>query len=359
MNALNIVLTINCCLMASGTTIRGAHSPSDTQRRLETVVQGDCTVTNFANAVGGTANLADRLGVQNDEAIIQQELDSKCDSALSPTIDLSDTLGKGPQFLKNFLDGGTTWNDNFETGDGSYSLTNDAAVISSVYNTSGKTTVFGTPDGGTSDYYDRYFSNFYAGEQECQLGVIECCYTSSRESATGNTSFEENAAMCALDLQGATKSNHIKARSFTYFDTQPSDETYCSGFAYEEDSFGDSVKYNSLFHMAMMTNLYEKGYVKNIPGAPLCGCVEQMPIIDNADCIRAVEGYKMDENGEVSVDISWEDCGMDLASYYETLDSRSELEKYFVKSKIVGAGNCEAASLSFMNDQMFVPSDVQ
>lgn len=314
----------------------------------------DCSVANFEPAVGGTGSLADILNVVNNDAIIQQELDRLCEIALTTTIDLSETLGKGPQFLKNFLDGGTTWNDNYESlGEGGlYSLATDAAIIPSVYYDSAKTTVFGTPDGGTSEYYDRYFSNFYAGEQECQLGVIECCYTSSRKSGTGSTSFVDNAEMCALDLTPAAKSNHIKSRSFTYFDTQSTDETYCSGFAYEKDSFDESMKYNTLFHMVMMTNLFENGYVKNIPGAPLCGCVEQMPIVDNAACVKTIEGYKIDTNGEASVDIRWGDCGTDLASYYGTLEGRSELKKHFVKSKIVGAGNCEAASLSFMNDQM-------
>ena len=61
--------------------------------------------------------------------------------------DLSDTIGKGPQFLKNFLDGGTTWNDNYEAN-GYYKLSKDAAVIGTVDATS---TVFSTPDGGTEE----------------------------------------------------------------------------------------------------------------------------------------------------------------------------------------------------------------
>merc|ERR1712045_954162 len=90
-------------------------------------------------------------------------------------------------------------------------------------------------------------------------------------------------------------------------------------------------------------------------GAPLCGCVEQMPIVDNAACMTAIEGYKMDTDGTVSIDIMWDDCGTDLASHYGTLQRRSEMEKYFVNSKIVGAGNCEVASTSFLNDHMLVP----
>ncbi len=269
-----------------------------------------------------------------------------------------DTIGKGPQFLKNYLDGGTTWNDNYEAN-GNYKLSEDAAVIDTVDATS---TVFAAPDGGTSAYYPKYFSNFFhRGGDECPLGVIECCYTASREPV--DNPIAPNAEMCALDMTGAAQSNHIRARSMTIYDANAnanansnansSDQAYCTGFAYEKDSFGDAVKYNTLFHLAMVTNLAQKALVKNIPGAPLCGCIEQMPIVDNVDCIKAVEGYTIDSTGEVKVNITWEGCNTDLASYYGSLD-RTEVEKYFVNEMIVGRGECSAAAASFMNDRMYV-----
>ena len=214
-----------------------------------------------------------------------------------------------------------------------------------------KSSVFATPDGGTSAYYPKYFSNFFhKGGEECPLGVIECCYIGSREASNP---FTANAEMCALDMSGAAQSNHIKARSMTYYDANSSDQAYCTGFAYENDSFGDAVKYNTLFHLAMETNLSQKALVKNIPGAPLCGCVEQMPIVDNADCVKAVEGYSIDINGEVKVNITWKSCDTDLATYYNSL-GRTEIEKYFVNSMIVPSGECPAAAASFMNDRMLV-----
>jgi hypothetical protein len=332
-----------------GTT--SSHFFDDAERKLaETKISGECTVANFAASVGGKANLASLLKTNNNDAIMQGVLDTKCANSLKPSIDLSDTLGKGPQFLKNYLDGGTTWNDNYEDNN-LYVLSKDASVIASVYDADVKTSVFSAPDGGTSSTYPRYFSNFYKGDHECRLGVIECCYTASR---LVSQPFQGNADICAFDLKEAAKSNHIKAMSMTLYDTNVEDQAFCSGFAYEEDSFGDSVKYNTLFHMAMKTNLYDKGLVKNIPGAPLCGCVEQMPIVDNASCVKAVEGYTIDSNGNVGVNISWTDCG-NLATYYNSLD-RSDTEKYFVNSKIVENGTCDAAAASFMNDRMFVSS---
>merc|ERR550539_144898 len=287
--------------------------------------------------------LASLLNSANNDAAMQSILDTKCADALKPQIDLSDTIGKGPQFLKNFLDGGTTWNDNYEEN-GNYKLSEDAAVIGTV---DSKSSVFATPDGGTSAYYPKYFSNFFhKGGEECPLGDIECCYTGSREASNP---FTANAEMCALDMSGAAQSNHIKARSMTYYNANSSDQAYCTGFAYENDSFGDAVKYNTLFHLAMETNLSQKALVKNIPGAPLCGCVEQMPIVDNADCVKAVEGYSIDINGEVKVNITWKSCDTDLVTYYNSL-GRTEIEKYFVNSMIVPSGECPAAAASFMND---------
>jgi len=351
-----LLLPISFSIVAGGGSIRG-QSPSRRGRRLQEI-NGECTVANFAASVGGQAALANLLDVNNDEESIQEELDNRCNAALEPSLDLSDAIGKGPQFLKNFLDGGTTWNDNYEA-DGNYKLSEDAAIIPTLYETKAKTTVFSSPDGGTSEHYEQYFSNFFNGDKECRLGVIECCYTASRSPDTDTIpGLVNNAEMCALDLTLSAKSNHIQSPdfrpSFTYYGTKEQDDSYCSGFAYDEGSFGDKVKYNTLFHMAMKVNLYDKNYVKNIPGAPMCGCVEQMPVVDNAACVKEKEGYTIDESsGEVGVSINWEDCGTDLYSYYDSLTGKGKMEKFFVKEKIVGEGQCEAAAISFMNEKMY------
>jgi len=351
MNKITVLLAFSSAHVADS-ALRGGKQQQQQQqqgRSLQDVktVSGECTVANFASAVGGKSTLASLLNSANNDAAMQSILDTKCADALEPQIDLSDTLGKGPQFLKNFLDGGSTWNDNYEA-DGNYKLSEDAAVIGTV---DASSSVFATPDGGTSAHYPKYFSNFFhKGGEECPLGAITCCYTSSREASKP---FVANAEMCALDMTGARQSNHIHARSMTLYDANSSDQAYCTGFAYEKDSFGDAVKYNTLFHLAMETNLYEKALVKNIPGAPLCGCAEQMPIVDNADCVEPVESYTIDTNGDVKVNITWKTCGTDLATYYDSLD-RTDMEKYFVKKQIVGSGNCPDAAASFMNDRMRV-----
>lgn len=358
-----VILLFSASASTVSAGLRGQHSIESSRsagRSLQTKVDGECTVENFAANVGGQADLALLLKVSNDVDTIQAELNTKCARALQKSDDLSDVIGKGPQFLKNFLDGGTTWNDNYEA-DGNYILSEDAAIIPTVYESKAKNTVFSSPDGGTSETYPQYFSNFYNGDKECRLGVIECCYTASRSPDTSKIpGLDNNAEMCALDLTLSAKSNHIQSPdfrpSFTYYGTQEQDDSYCSGFAYDKGSFGDTVKYNTLFHMAMKTNLYDKNYVKNIPGAPMCGCVEQMPVVDNASCVKEKEGYTIDSDGEITLAMSWEDCGTDLYSYYESLPGKGKMEKFFVREKIVGEGKCEAAAISFMNEKMYKES---
>merc|ERR1712050_364196 len=102
--------------------------------------------------------------------------------------------------------------------------------------------------------------------------------------------------------------------------------------------------------------LFTQGYVKNIPGAPMCGCVEQIPVVGKADCVEPIEGYTIDnETGEVQINLTWKDCG-DLTTYYDTLD-KHDAEKMYLKTKIAGTddGNCKEAGASFMNERMYVP----
>lgn len=363
MNQLTFVLALALCAVAtSKSTVRGSKKgnvsdedgPQRSRKLAEIQLTGECTKDNFSQQVGGDNNLAAHLRVS--VGAIQATLEKRCGDALVPSIDLSVAVGKGPQFLKNFLDGGTTWNDNIETGDGNYSLDADAAVINGVYNNEAQNAVFATPDGGTSETYSesKYFSNFYNGNAECRLGAITCCYTGSRGNGLP-TNGQGSTKMCAHDMTLSAKSNHIKMKSYTIYDTQPSDDTYCTGFAWEEDTFSDAVKYNTLFHMAMQTNLFTNKFVRNIPGAPMCGCAEQMPIIEKAACTKAIEGYKIDTStGKISVDISWDDnCG-DLKNHYNSLSGRTDTENFFMDSLLVGEGKCVQAADSFMNDRMLV-----
>merc|ERR1712008_662215 len=49
---------------------------------------------------------------------------------------------------------------------------------------------------------------------------------------------------------------------------------------------GARFKGNNLFYVSMYDHLTQRGYARNVPGAPMCACVEQMPVVTRADCTQ-------------------------------------------------------------------------
>jgi hypothetical protein len=47
-----------------------------------------------------------------------------------------------------------------------------------------------------------------------------------------------------------------------------------------------TYKGNNIFYVSMYDHMYKRGYVRNVPGAPMCGCAEQMPVVSRADCTQ-------------------------------------------------------------------------
>jgi hypothetical protein len=65
--------------------------------------------------------------------------------------------------------------------------------------------------------------------------------------------------------------------------------THCHGFGgVDHDVTDPSVVYrgNNLFYISMYDHMYQRGYVCNIEGAPMCGCAEVMPVVTRADCTQ-------------------------------------------------------------------------
>ena len=48
---------------------------------------------------------------------------------------------------------------------------------------------------------------------------------------------------------------------------------HCHGLAWSNDVNDATARYkaNNLFFVSMYDHMYQRGYVKNIPGAPMCG----------------------------------------------------------------------------------------
>lgn len=75
------------------------------------------------------------------------------------------------------------------------------------------------------------------------------------------------------------------------FNIEQENEVHCHGLAWEgEPGESDTATYraNVLFYVAQYDHLYQRGYVENLPGAPMCGCLEEMPVVSRSDCTYPV-----------------------------------------------------------------------
>ena len=63
---------------------------------------------------------------------------------------------------------------------------------------------------------------------------------------------------------------------------------------------------NKLFYyVSMYEHMYQRGYVRNVPGAPMCGCcLEKMPVVTRSDCteIEAIEIWKFESNADAGTE---------------------------------------------------------
>jgi hypothetical protein len=139
-------------------------------------------------------------------------------------------------------------------------------------------------------------------QDSCDLNTVMCCFI---DDVRGNGFHDGDSTtdVCRHDLSDSPKSNHIKD-GWSVFPGNETD-THCVGFSWKEGEVSDVFKGNALYDISLR-NTANKGYYKSIPGAPLCGCIEKMPVIEKADCRTATGGsisytFSFDEEtGEVT-----------------------------------------------------------
>jgi hypothetical protein len=131
----------------------------------------------------------------------------------------------------------------------------------------------------------------------CKANAAMCCWVADRQADDDGNCAEpydtncinadpnDNTDVCAVNLFLSNDSNGVRG-GVTLFPDMREGRTHCHGFAWSDDAIDTSTifKGNNLFHISLFDHLYKRGYVKNVPGAPMCGCVEQMPIVTRADC---------------------------------------------------------------------------
>lgn len=251
--------------------------------------------------------------------------------------EFSDIANAGYQFDREFMNGGSEWNN---------ALKPDLSRIQYVEDNVHKGITFPT-----------YLTNF----ESCDSKAVMCCWTSdstdaglgSCEDSAGcfDAEPDKNTDVCYVDITDSPKASHTEAGKILY-PGESEGSTNCMGFTWTDDEDNTSTLYkgNLLFEIAMKYGLKDNGYTRSVPHAPMCSCVEQMPVVSRADCMDATVtdnwSFTPDPDSglltlyQSSVDLVYNDCnGDDLATHYSNVHGSS------ISDRLVG--DCEEPVASF------------
>jgi hypothetical protein len=123
----------------------------------------------------------------------------------------------------------------------------------------------------------------------CTTNAAMCCWPKDRQANDNNgncaTPYDENCVnkdpadntdLCFVDLNRASTDGYESDKGFLGFPQDNNDgegAIHCHGLAWSNDVNDRTARYkaNNLFFVSMYDHMYQRGYVKNIPGAPMCG----------------------------------------------------------------------------------------
>jgi hypothetical protein len=277
---------------------------------------------------------------------------------------------KGDQFAQLYYNGGTYWNEEVETnlesetGDATNILRHDAAIVRQFYDSQAQNAHVEWP--GDLPNFDL---------STCEINAAMCCWPQDRQANDGNGNCNkpydtqcydkdpaDNTDLCYVDLSRSSQGNKLNSSghmNFPHDNNNGEGAIHCHGFAWANDDY-DSIsrfKANNLFYVSMYDHMSQRGYVRNIPGAPMCACVEQMPTVSRSDCtqIDVDEKYKIVHIATtnsftaelIDIEIDFNACqgrynrNNDLHAYVARLvqekrlnnDQRATLDKYIVGSQ--------------------------
>ena len=199
-------------------------------------------------------------------------------------------------------------------------------------------------------------------ETSCALQTAMCCFTDDSMI----TPFPSSTDVCRHDLSNSPQSNHIKY-GWSVF---PGSETptYCVGMTWND---GNTELIGNMMYDISLRQTVNSGYRAGVPGAPMCGCIEHMPIVEKAACRTATKSgeitysfsveYGVDEvtgnklpyvSASNSVDIAYADCadGNDLAAQFIANGGDSAT----IQEHLVGDGKCADDLTEYLNDEQFL-----
>lgn len=338
---------------------------------------GECNYTNLKEASGlNEDDLISLLtGGGTDQAAAETATDAACLDAQSrysnprkTAFDFRDINGEQWQFDTNFYDGGTYHNEEYEP------VAIDQ-TFDNIYNDVAQDNLITYPD--TSRTASKNFAN-------CEINTVMCCWSQDRQANDGNGNCADNDCddadpadntdICYVDMANSPGSAHV-AGGFSIFPAETEGDAHCHGFAWNDDPTGTDYRYrgNNLFYISYYDHLSERGYAREIPGAPMCACIEQMPVVSRSDCtemeITETYSFKLRRSGVTTAriidsEIAFNACrdadgnadGNDLEDYLRYLKvDESVFRPYLVGQADANNGddpNCQTAIDSFLEEKL-------
>jgi hypothetical protein len=223
------------------------------------------------------------------------------------------------------------------------------------------------------------------GLATCTTNAAMCCWPKDRQANDNNGNCAkpydqncvnkdpaDNTNLCYVDLERGNSSTGSTDAGFLGF---PEDNgngegaIHCHGLAWSNDANDHTARYkaNNLFFVSMYDHMYQRGYVKNIPGAPMCGCVEQMPTVSRSDCTQVdlTETVQITFDGSAftskmtQVHVDFNACqgvnnrNNDLWAYMARLYYQGDItrEQFGEAGRIITDNGCEEATRYHLNQQ--------
>ena len=315
----------------------------------------DCTTDNFLAKVGELMDLysSDCAG-QDDpllemlafyglktEVDVSRKIEMICRDAFErDEYDFYKVLSSDSKhFVPEFLDGGADWNYLNELPD-----TAERILMA---------------DELASEHRLAWPEEHHAFDN-CEVGAGMCCWVDQRE---GYDDRAANADVCYTDIKASRHSAHVRNGYSIYEgDTQ----AYCKAWAWKPTggTVSGAHRGNALFKTAFIDGLRGSGSVEQLPGAPLCGCMDRMPVVTAADCVKVTdEGGKVvvsyePSRGKAYINAAYIqgsgiaiDNQCDFLAEFEALNGDDAHLMHFVNSRVVGDGKCSEATANFLENK--------
>lgn len=359
-------------LRSSSQTSRSLLTNNDIESIEFTSETGECNYDILAEALAEdcpNCNLNILLGKRNEVAA-RNKVDRLCHDAIRTNshwrrgaFHFKDITEQGFQFDNEFFDGGTPLNAEYDPV--AIEDSQGGANIEDIFNNVAKDQLITFPD---------YLKDNFV--ENCQAQAVMCCWVQDRQAGDNNGNCDagdcydkdpaDNTDVCYVDLASSAKSNHV-AGGFALFPGNAANtgegDAHCHGFTWSSDVNSPDYRYrgNALFYVSMYDHLDTRGYVRNVPGAPMCSCIDKSPTVSRSDCTNVEVSetfvFTMTTNGNgrrligsaeiTDVDVAFNNCptddgqNNDLGRWYDQevrSDTATESDRIFDEHIV---GDCD------------------